>query len=89
MWQDYVLTIVSIAFSYALIPQIILSHKTKEVNFSWQTIIITCICIYIYSFCNYTLSLYLAFVINFINASCWGILGIQKFFYRRSKITKN
>ena len=77
MWQDIVIAISVIAFSYALIPQVISGFK-KESFVNLQTSGITMIGMYVLSVVFYTLNLYFSMVMDFIVASLWLILFIQK-----------
>ncbi len=82
-WQDLLLTIVSIGFVYSLIPQIFLNFKIKQIQFSWQTIIITTVGIYVSAICNFSLDLHFTGITNLITGTCWLTLGIQKIFFER------
>jgi|GEM_PF-4377722 len=81
MWQDKLMTIAAIGFVYSLIPQIILNYNELTVMMSWQTIIITCIGLYIFTICMFTLKLWSTAIINLFTAICWTIILIQKVIY--------
>ncbi len=77
MWQDIVIAISVIAFSYALIPQVISGFKKKSfVNL--QTSGITAFFLYVCSVVFYTLGLYFTMIMDFIAASLWLVLFLQK-----------
>lgn len=81
MWQDKLLPIAALGFVYSLIPQIILNYQQSIVIMSWQTIIITSICLYICAICFYTLKLKFTAITNLFTAVCWTIILIQKIIY--------
>jgi len=81
-WQDIIISIIMISFSYALIPQVIQGFKQKKGVINFQTSIITAIGMYILSFTYITLKLYFSTIIGFITAILWTILFIQKIIYK-------
>jgi len=83
IWQDYVIAICTIGFSYALIPQIILHFKKKKVELTWQTIIITVIGILVVMICMFSLGLWFTTAMNFLAMMLWMIFGVQKWIYRK------
>ena len=83
MWQDIVLGICTLGFSYALIPQIISHFKKQKVSLTWQTILITAFCMYIVTFTMFTLKLWLTSSMNLLGATMWSIFGVQKWMFER------
>ena len=81
-WQDIVITIVIIAFAYALIPQIYQGFKQKKGFINLQTSGITSIGMYVITFVYFTLSLYFSTIIGFITGTLWAILFFQKLIYK-------
>jgi hypothetical protein len=81
MSNDIILTIVSILFSYSLIPQIKRSYESKRVDISWQTLIITIFGYSVVSYVNFDLGLYLNSIITILVVVFWCVLGIMKFKY--------
>lgn len=81
MWQDIVMSCVSVAFAYALVPQVIYSWKRKSVELSWQTLIITTIGICIMCVCFLTLGLYFTTVTNGTCGLLWITLLTMKIKY--------
>jgi len=77
-WQDVVLSIVVIGFSYALIPQVIKGFKVKRGLITLQTGLITAIGLYICVIVNISLKLYVTGALNFCTATCWLLLAIQR-----------
>lgn len=82
MWQDYVITIAIIAFSYALVPQIYQGFKKKRGYINLQTSGITTIGMYALTYAYFTLGLYFSTIMVFINGTLWLILFIQKLIYK-------
>ena len=80
-WQDKVLACATVGFIYSLLPQILLNYQLKVVGISWQTIIITCVGLYIISFCMFTLKVYLFSIANILTAILWTTILIQKIIY--------
>lgn len=81
-WQDIVISIVIIAFAYALIPQIYQGFKQKKGFINLQTSGITSIGMYVLTFVYFTLSLYFSTIIGFITGTLWAILFFQKLIYK-------
>lgn len=50
-WQDIAFAIISIAFCYSLIPQIVYNYNLHIVNLSWQTLIISSVGLYASATC--------------------------------------
>ena len=82
IWQDYIVTIIMIALSYALLPQIIQGFKQKRSEINIQTSIINVIGLYTLASIYITLGLFFSSSITFITATCWLILFIQKIIYK-------
>lgn len=83
IWQDIVLTIASIVFSVALIPQIYYGFKNKAGTIKFQTSIPTFVGLYAISFTYYTLLLYFATITSFVAGTLWFILFIQRLIYSK------
>jgi len=82
MWQDIIITILAIFFSYALIPQVYQGFKTKKGVINLQTSIITATGAFIIGLIYITLGLIFSAIMMFINASLWTCLVIQKKIYK-------
>jgi len=82
MWQDYIITITIIAFSYALIPQVYQGFKKKRGYINLQTSGITALGMFTLTYVYLTLNLNFSSLISFINALLWSILFIQKLIYK-------
>lgn len=76
--KDLFLTIASIGFSYALIPQIIKCYKDKSVEISYQTLIVNCISLLIIIITYLTMQLYFSTFLNLLVLICWMVLLILK-----------
>jgi len=81
VWQDITITIIMIAFSYALIPQIIKGFKKKKSLIALQTSLITSIGMFILMITYYTLNLTFSTIMAFITGSLWTTLLIQNIIY--------
>jgi len=82
VWQDTAITIIIVAFSYALLPQVIKGFKEKRGLISLQTSIITGTGMYILSGIYLTLGLYFSATIGVITGALWTTLFIQKIIYK-------
>jgi len=82
MWQDYIITLSVIAFSYALIPQIYQGFKKKKGFITIQTSLITSLGMYALTYVYFTLNLYFSTIMVFITGTLWLILFIQKIIYK-------
>jgi hypothetical protein len=83
MWQDIVITICIIAFSYALIPQIYQGFKQKKGVINLQTSIITTIGMFVVAGIYLALNLYLSAIMNFVGGILWFILFLQSIIYKK------
>jgi len=81
-WQDIVITIIIISFSYALIPQIYKGFKEKRGLINLQTSMITGFGMYLISMIYFTLNLYFSAIIGIITGMFWTILFLQKLIYK-------
>ena len=82
VWQDIIITIVIISFSYALLPQIYQGFKKKKGFINLQTSGITGLGMYVLTFVYFTLELYFSTFMVFIGGILWSILFIQKIIYK-------
>ncbi|MFA6908647.1 MAG: hypothetical protein WC289_02045 [Patescibacteria group bacterium] len=82
IWQDIVITVASIIFSVALVPQVYAGYKEKKGTIAYGTSVPTFVGLYVLCVAYFTLELYLSTVVCFITASLWLILCIQKRIYR-------
>jgi len=82
IWQDIIITIIMMAFSYALLPQIYQGFKKRKGFINLQTAGITFIGMYILTYVYFTLGLIFSTFIAFITGTFWLILFIQKIIYK-------
>jgi len=83
VWQDVIITIVIILFSYALVPQIYQGFKEKKGFINLQTSMITAIGMYSLAVIYLTLNLYFSSIISEITAILWTTLFFQKIIYKK------
>lgn len=83
IWQDIVITIASIIFSVALIPQVYYGFRDKVGPIAYSASIPTFIGLYVICFAFWTLSLYSSAVITFSTGTLWLILFIQRVIYHK------
>jgi len=81
-WQDIVITICLILFSYALVPQIYQGFKQKKGFINFQTALITSVGMYVLTITYLTLNLTFSTIMGFITGTLWAILLSQKIIYR-------
>lgn len=79
---DILMTLVTLMFSYSLLPQIFKSYRGRLVEISWQTLVITFVGGFILSGCFVVLGLYFNAVANLFVALCWLSLFVMKLRYR-------
>ena len=82
VWQDIVITIVIIAFSYALLTQIYQRFKQKKGLINLQTSSITAFGMYLFTIVHFTLKLYFSAIVVFLTAILWTILFAQNIAYK-------
>jgi hypothetical protein len=81
IWQDIIIMIANLMFTYALIPQVYHGFKNKKAAMIFQTALITTVGLFVTSFAFLTLSLFFSAAVSFINATLWLLLLIQKIRY--------
>ncbi|PIN93513.1 hypothetical protein COU61_00840 [Candidatus Pacearchaeota archaeon CG10_big_fil_rev_8_21_14_0_10_35_13] len=81
IWQDLVITITNLLFTYSLIPQVWEGFKIRKGLLTIQTSIITTIGLYAMSVVFLSLGLTFSFVISLINGTLWLILLLQRLSY--------
>jgi hypothetical protein len=83
MWQDIALSIVSVLFNIALVPQILYGRKIKRKTIATSTAALTSIGAIFIAYIYFTLGLYLSVAIQFIGTILWIILLIQSIKYKK------
>ncbi len=81
-WQDTIITMCILLFSYALIPQIYQGFKRKKGFINLQTSLITFIGMYILAFTYFKLDLIFSTIMATIAGTLWLVLFIQKITYK-------
>ena len=82
MWQDILITISNILFSYALIPQVYHGFKNKKTAMILQTALLTTIGLYASCIAFFSLGLLFSGIITVINGTLWGLLLLQTLIYK-------
>ncbi|KKQ27800.1 MAG: hypothetical protein US42_C0005G0025 [Candidatus Magasanikbacteria bacterium GW2011_GWC2_37_14] len=82
LWQDIIITIISIMFVFALIPQVYYGFKNKKGSIVISTSLPNSIGMYVMSIVYLTLSLKFSALLGFFTASLWLTLFIQKIVYK-------
>lgn len=85
IWQDYVLVIISLALSYALIPQLSQVIKTRKNPLNIQMLFINSLGMLGISIIYYTLNLKLSTLIALTTTSLWVTLLIHKINTNKNK----
>lgn len=83
MWQDIVVTIVSLTFVYAMIPQIIYGFKKKEGVITYQFSVLNIFAMVALIIAYYSLGLVFATAISVVILLGWTTLFIQKIIYKK------
>lgn len=83
MWQDTLITIIIIFFSYALVPQIYKGFKEKKGFIDFQTSIITATGMYALAAIYITIDLIFSSIIALITGTLWTTLFIQRIIYKK------
>ena len=82
LWQDIVITIATIVFSAALLPQVVHGFKEKRGAIKLATSAPTFVGLFVVSGTYFTLSLYFSAVVCFITGVLWFILFVQRLIYK-------
>jgi len=78
MMQDWILMACSVAFTYALIPQVLRNAKNQRCDLAWQTLILTSIGLWVTAGVYYSLGLYKSAIITAAAAICWTTMLLQR-----------
>lgn len=81
VWQDLVITIVTILFAYAMIPQIYYGFRKKIGAITYQFSIVNIFAMTALTVTYYSLGLIFATIVNSILTILWIILLIQRIIY--------
>ena len=80
-WQDIVITIASIVFVYAMVPQIIYGYKKRLGVITYQFSILNTVAMIALTITYYSLGLTLSTIISFVLTVLYLILLIQRIIY--------
>jgi len=83
IWQDIVIAIASIVFSFALVLQVYHGFKYKSGPIKLETSIPTFLGLYVICFVYITLTLYFSASISFLVGTIWFILFVQRLLYNK------
>lgn len=81
IWQDIVITIANLLFTYALLPQVYHGFKAKKGVMVFQTAVLTTLGLYAMAVAFLTLNLLFSGIISTINGTLWALLLIQRLIY--------
>ena len=83
VWQDILISVANVLFSYSLIHQVYHGFKKKEGAMTLTASSLTTIGLYAFSFAFYTLGLYASTIISIFNGTLWLTLFIQRIIYQK------
>jgi len=81
LWQDITITIVSVVFSIALLPQVYHGFKNKKGHITHATSVPTFVGLYVLCVVYLSLGLLLSTVVSFLTATMWLVLCVQRWLY--------
>jgi PQ loop repeat len=82
IWQDILISIVSISIAFSVVPQIYHNYKTKTAGVVLTTSLVSFIGAYLIATAFITLNLYFSFAVTIFNGILWMILFVQKLKYK-------
>jgi len=82
IWQDIVITVVSVVFCVSLMPQVYCGFKEKRGPIKFQTSIPTFLGLYVICITYFTLGLYASAAITFVTGTIWLVLFFQRLLYK-------
>lgn len=83
MWQDYIITISNILFSYSLVFQVYYGFKRKTTSITITTCSLTLLGLIAMVFCFFSLKLYLSGIFAYISSLLWFLLLVQAVIYKK------
>ena len=81
IWQDLVVGLCSIILGYAIVPEVYSNYKNKKPSVTYQTSFITFVGLYVLSFTFFSMNLYFGAFVDFLTATLWLALFIQRIVY--------
>ena len=82
VWQDFVISIVGVVLTIALVPQAYNGFKQKKGFVTIATSLPTFISLYVMAITYYTLNLYYSAFVTVTGGILWTILFIQRLIYK-------
>lgn len=82
MIQDYLIAICNMMFMAGMIPQAITHYKLRRCGIVLAASIPTTLALYVLSVCLLTLGLYVAGVVELMQAFLWTIVLAQRLYYK-------
>lgn len=80
-WQDIIITIASVVFVYAMLPQIIYGFKKKKGIITYQFSILNIVAMIALTITYFSLGLIFSTIISLIITMLWIVLLIQRIIY--------
>jgi len=81
-WQDIVITLANLLFTYSLIIQVYAGFKNKKAHLHFQTAILTAIGLYVMAITFASLNLLFSAIAAGVNGTLWLLLFIQRIIYK-------
>ncbi len=83
IWQDIIITIANLLFTYSLFHQVIYGFRKKKGLLTLTASGLTTLGLYAIAISFFTLGLYFSSIVSVINATLWLILLIQRIIYNK------
>ena len=80
-WQDIVITVASVVFVYAMVPQIIYGYAKKQGVITYQFSILNIIAMIALTINYYSLNLLFSAAVSLVLTVLWTVLLIQRIIY--------
>ena len=84
VWQDIIVTIANILFSYSLIWQVYYGYKKKKALISLQSSFLTMIGLYALAVVYFSLNLIFSTITGLISGTLWLFLFIEGLIYEKA-----
>ena len=85
IWQDVVISIVSVVFLVSLSVQVYCGFKEKIGAIKLATALPTALGLFVITFTYFTLSLTFSAIVGFFTALLWSLLCVQRVMYNKKK----
>lgn len=84
IWQDIVIAVANVLFSYSLINQVWYGYKKKKGLITLVTSGLTSIGLYAVAIALITLELYISGAVSALSATLWLVLFVQRIIYKKA-----